>query len=57
MFGGARAVYLRRLARSPSRMVLRPASKYSVTVTDGKITYSRLVFDQTPFLAAQNAAS
>src|SRR5258708_11060655 len=29
MFGGACAVYLRRLARSPSRMVLKPASYYS----------------------------
>ena len=28
-----------------------------VTVTDGKITNSRLVFDQAPFDAAQNAAS
>jgi ketosteroid isomerase-like protein len=28
-----------------------------VTVTDGKITSSRLVFDQAPFDAAQNAAS
>ena len=28
-----------------------------VTVTDGKITYSRLVFDQAPFDAAQNPAS
>ena len=28
-----------------------------VTVTDGKITNSRLVFDQAPFDAAQKAAS
>jgi hypothetical protein len=28
-----------------------------VTVTDGKITSSRLVFDQAPFDAAQKAAS
>ena len=28
-----------------------------VTVTDGKITNSRLVFDQAPFDAARNAAS
>ncbi|HEX4656548.1 MAG TPA: hypothetical protein VH307_04115 [Streptosporangiaceae bacterium] len=28
-----------------------------VTVTDGKITHSRLVFDQAPFDAAQKAAS
>jgi ketosteroid isomerase-like protein len=28
-----------------------------VTVRDGKITYSRFVFDRAPFDAAQNAAS
>jgi hypothetical protein len=28
-----------------------------VTVTDGKITYSRFVFDRAPFDAARNAAS
>ena len=28
-----------------------------VTVTDGKITHSRLLFDRAPFDAAQNAAS
>ena len=28
-----------------------------VTVKDGKITYSRLVFDRAPFDAARNAAS
>ena len=28
-----------------------------VTVTDGKITHSRLLCDQAPFDAAQNAAS
>ena len=28
-----------------------------VTVKDGKITYSRFVFDRAPFDAAQNAAS
>jgi hypothetical protein len=33
-----------------------PAAEY-VTVTDGKITYSRFVFDRAPFDAARNAAS
>ena len=28
-----------------------------VTVTDGKITYSRFVFDRVPFEAARNAAT
>ncbi|MGD0244012.1 MAG: nuclear transport factor 2 family protein [Streptosporangiaceae bacterium] len=27
-----------------------------VTVTDGKITYNRFIFDQTPFAAARQAA-
>ena len=33
-----------------------PGAEY-VTVTDGKITYSRFVFDRAPFDAARNAAS
>ncbi len=33
-----------------------PAAEY-VTVNDGKITYSRFVFDRAPFDAARNAAS
>ncbi len=33
-----------------------PAAEY-VTVKDGKITYSRLVFDRAPFDAARNAVS
>jgi hypothetical protein len=33
-----------------------PGAEY-VTIRDGKITYSRLVFDRAPFDAARNAAS
>jgi ketosteroid isomerase-like protein len=33
-----------------------PGAEY-VTVKDGKITYSRFVFDRAPFDAARNAAS
>ena len=33
-----------------------PAAEY-VTVEDGKITYSRFVFDRAPFDTARNAAS
>ena len=33
-----------------------PAAEW-VTVTDGKITYSRFVFDRAPFNAARRAAS
>jgi hypothetical protein len=33
-----------------------PAAEY-VTVNNGKITYSRFIFDRAPFDAARNSAS
>ena len=43
--------------RHPNRAGKSAPAAECVTVTDGKITYSRFVFDRAPFDAARNAAS